>query len=345
VMKSWCIQSCEGSGCVCKPDYYRCPYTHTCIPKDQCPGVKHPATTPAPPPSQSCGPNQVHKASNECFNKCNTKICPDYVVQGCFCRDGYCEQNGVCVPKSKCNSPPPTSSPSSSTCGPNEEHKSFSSCFESCNSTVCPLYLEDGCFCKSGYCREKEGGPCVLDLCNPGNSPATTPSQPMCGRNEEYKASSSCFEECDSKVCPDYVVKGCYCKTGYCRKNGQCVLVNGEGQCGRKEHLTVSNRCLESCDGSPANCSAVNPNDPPACYCKPGLCRQNGKCVRRTGPPPPTKFPSNCPNYPRPPPTCTTKQPIYIPYDPKEGLPVVVLYPKENPPCPFCVNPPDGTED
>ncbi|ENN80612.1 hypothetical protein D910_11214 [Dendroctonus ponderosae] len=45
------------------------------------------------------------------------------------------------------------------------------------------------------------------------------------GSHEVCRGSNSCINQCSSEVCPQYIISGCFCESGYCSDdNGDCIL-------------------------------------------------------------------------------------------------------------------------
>ncbi|GAB0100412.1 hypothetical protein DMENIID0001_164520 [Sergentomyia squamirostris] len=254
-----CKESCSSArklcplfckrGCYCKSGYSR--QDGVCIPSEQCPGKCE-------------DPNEEYTScGNPCFEKCGSKICPEYCRVGCFCKSGYSRQDGVCIPTDQCPGK----------CqDPNEEYKECgNSCKESCSSArnPCPLFCKPGCYCKSGYSRQD--GACIpTDQC-PGKC-----QDP----NEEYsECGNSCKESCSSSrsPCPLFCKPGCYCKSGYSRSNGVCVPTDQcPGKCSgpNEVYSDCGNSCKEKCGTKfcPQVCET-------GCFCRPGYARVNGICI------------------------------------------------------------------
>uniref|UniRef100_A0A336MC08 CSON009304 protein n=1 Tax=Culicoides sonorensis TaxID=179676 RepID=A0A336MC08_CULSO len=90
-----CTLQCQ-TGCFCKSNYKRDPFTGLCVPENECPVVP------------KCGENEVYSlCGNSCFDQCNDgtiRICPLYCQSGCFCAQGYKRNaDGICVPENRCS--------------------------------------------------------------------------------------------------------------------------------------------------------------------------------------------------------------------------------------------------
>lgn len=155
----------------------------------------------------------------------------------------------------------------------------------------------------------------------------------------------ACIQSC-------VLAPACVCKPGFARSpiSAKCIpsdrcpkkwqwnyrnswlTDNSCRGCGPNEEVKVSNACAESCNAAALSCLRLSNHSAPACYCRDHYCRNsNGFCVPKPDWSPPN-FPETCNN-----PNCTQLQPIYVPYDPTKGYPVVVLYPIGKPPCKNCI--------
>ncbi|GIY11692.1 zonadhesin [Caerostris darwini] len=219
-----------------------------------------------------CRPTCKNPAPSPCNEPC---------VAGCFCTDGFVEdQDGRCVHFKNCTRPlPPVY------CGQDEE---YYQCTPSCKNT-CENFNNPGvkcqcgppgCFCRKGLIKRADGK-CVLpDRCpacraNAQFSECQPPCQPTC--QNPYPA--PCNKPC---------VSGCFCKPGFVEEeDGQCVLFqNCKKNCGQdEEYYECTPSCKNTCEhfnnpGVKCQCG------PPGCFCKRGLIkRMDGKCV----------LPSQCP--------------------------------------------------
>lgn len=79
------------------------------------------------------------------------RLCPQMVVSGCFCIEGYAKDaNGKCIPISECPSPCPT----------NAEFSEFVTCRSTCRNPrahLCRKFYTAGCVCKKGYLLSNDG--------------------------------------------------------------------------------------------------------------------------------------------------------------------------------------------
>ncbi|GAB0086436.1 hypothetical protein DMENIID0001_004980 [Sergentomyia squamirostris] len=282
-----CLDQCTGNpdscadqtltfGCYCKPGFRR-DEGGTCVPDTQCMCDDTNAEyKPGPPCEYECQPSPTC-ATEECY-------------KGCFCKDGFKNIGGTCVPQNQC-------------CNDPEVYIYSNNCLDQCtgNPDSCadqPLTF--GCYCKPGF-RRDEGGTCVPD------------TQCMCDdTNAEYKPGPPCEYECQPPptCATEECYKGCFCKDGFKNIGGTCVPQNQ--CCNDPEVYIYSNNCLDQCTGNPDSCA-----DQPltfGCYCKPGFRRdEGGTCVPDTQcmcddtnaeykPGPPCEY--EC----QPPPTCATEE-------------------------------------
>ncbi|XP_055677620.1 zonadhesin-like isoform X2 [Lutzomyia longipalpis] len=253
-----CDLVCQ-KGCYCEANYVRLTPGGPCVPEWKCP-------VPCARPFE-----ELKACGNNCTELCPRpgRACEKDCWKGCFCKKGYYRDryNGICIPEAKCPPPPICN-------GPNEEIRDCGdACDDNCPGGIyfCPIDCQIGCYCKPGFKRVDPGGQCVSESLCP----------PVCSKpNEEYtECGNSCREKCPSTntFCPDICERGCYCKEGYSRINGECVPTS---QCPsacpdpKEIYKDCGSRCKEQCNSDicPAVCDV-------GCFCKPGYSRQDGTCI------------------------------------------------------------------
>ncbi|CAH1134702.1 unnamed protein product [Ceutorhynchus assimilis] len=53
----------------------------------------------APPCDCECTGVRACRDINDCINKCDSEVCTDQAINGCYCKEGYCaNKHNVCVP-------------------------------------------------------------------------------------------------------------------------------------------------------------------------------------------------------------------------------------------------------
>ncbi|KAL7048838.1 hypothetical protein ACKWTF_003502 [Chironomus riparius] len=149
-----------------------------------------------------------------------------------------------------------------------------------------------GCFCKSGYVRNKENKCVHIDECP---KPITA-----CHKNETYSECgqiASCEATCSKPLpydmmCPAICKKGCYCKDRYVRnKNRKCILLEDcpDPECGENEEfLKRYQLCTEPTCEHPRTyyCGQQYKK---GCFCQKGYVRnKEKKCIKL----------EECPNEP-----------------------------------------------
>nr|XP_049703173.1 zonadhesin isoform X6 [Helicoverpa armigera] len=287
------------SGCICKENYLR-DESGFCVPEESCDKKEEPTTCPP----------------NEEFSKCFLRICraqfcqdkgqdipcPDIpeesCLEGCVCKEGYLRnKNGECIAEKECSADLCTA------------HEEFSNCTQAVcraqNCTdkgipqACPSVADgdckQGCICKEGYFRDKNGYCVPEELCNK-----------ECGTNQELRCMNSCPPQktCSTRMfavtCPPspYVCK-CVCKPGHVKDdNGQCIPEEQCDQlCSQNEEFSecVQATCRhQNCTqkGMPLGCPGIVTGDcKSGCICKEnylrdesGLCVPEEKCDEEEGP-------------------------------------------------------------
>jgi Trypsin Inhibitor like cysteine rich domain len=171
-----------------------------------CPGVNEEYTTCG----SGCGDSDCSDPNNI------ARICPAVCREGCFCKQGYVRQNGVCILIEDC--------PANPTCPANEQ---YDECYNPCPPTCdkpdqppCPTFAcSPGCSCQSGFIRNAAGTCIPLNQC-----------PKRCSANEvAVRCANPCQPTCKlpyRQPCPTFAcIPGCACKTGYLRNSsGQCIL-------------------------------------------------------------------------------------------------------------------------
>ncbi|XP_063890544.1 zonadhesin isoform X2 [Helicoverpa armigera] len=287
------------SGCICKENYLR-DESGFCVPEESCDKKEEPTTCPP----------------NEEFSKCFLRICraqfcqdkgqdipcPDIpeesCLEGCVCKEGYLRnKNGECIAENECSADLCTA------------HEEFSNCTQAVcraqNCTdkgipqACPSVADgdckQGCICKEGYFRDKNGYCVPEELCSK-----------ECGTNQELRCMNSCPPQktCSTRrfavTCPPspYVCK-CVCKPGHVKDdNGQCIPEEQCDQlCSQNEEFSecVQATCRhQNCTqkGMPLGCPGIVTGDcKSGCICKEnylrdesGLCVPEEKCDEEEGP-------------------------------------------------------------
>ncbi|XP_077284921.1 zonadhesin-like [Arctopsyche grandis] len=240
--------------CFCRPGFVR--IGAACVPANQC-----------------CNNSQtqdVFNCSTPCDTNCNGSpdsscLSTPCIKNRCLCKTGYVRKSGVCVPKATC--PPPCSNPNEvfKTCG--------TKCQPTCDdrTPVCTKDCAEGCFCKDGFIRH-------LGQCIPVEECPIVCTLP----NEEFKACGSCDPTCDNLTpqCLPGCHRGCFCKPGFVRQNGQCIP---QGSCPRvcsglnEEFNSCGSACPATCDNRIRICPALCV---PGCFCKSGYIKDNGTCIK-----------------------------------------------------------------
>ncbi|GFT53006.1 hypothetical protein NPIL_616831 [Nephila pilipes] len=309
--KIFCSQLCI-SGCFCKEGLIEND-DGDCVLPEQCPNATPPTTLPTVPSSPICGPKEqyygcIPNCRNTCatYNKTNI-ACPLYCTPGCFCKEGMVKnEDGVCVLKSQCGSPP--SDESSEECKENEEY--YEDCAPECTGTCeafnnpgiynCPL-CRPGCWCKQGLVKNNDGQCVSPEKCSVST---VTPPETCYDDEQYYECKPNCRNTCSNYnrtdiACPYICEPGCFCKEGMVEDDdGECVFPNecDTDTCGPNE---VYQECGSAC---PPTCSNRGQNQictqqcVPGCFCRKGLVRNDqGECVE----------PKECPQSPQgPPETC-----------------------------------------
>uniref|UniRef100_A0A1B0D4C2 EGF-like domain-containing protein n=1 Tax=Phlebotomus papatasi TaxID=29031 RepID=A0A1B0D4C2_PHLPP len=153
-----------------------------------------------------CSENEKYAYGNPCQEKCGVgpQKCKDEdSYKGCFCREGYRRVSGKCITESQCP------------CGKYEEYNYGNDCYEECSKDpkLCrSVETYKKCTCIEGYKR-------IYGYCMPD-------TKCKCLVNEIVTYSNDCYEQCgtDPAKCAEQdTIRGCACRPGYVRINGQCV--------------------------------------------------------------------------------------------------------------------------
>ncbi|KAF9287786.1 hypothetical protein BGZ68_001257 [Mortierella alpina] len=189
-----------------------------------------------------CKENEVYnRYGTACPPTCerpNPSVCTLNIVSGCFCKDGLVRaKDGSCVPLKSCKAPSKPilfPGPDPSEC---KVYEVFSRCSGHCDLTcenpkvaICNKMCVEGCICKPGLVRAKDGSCIPVKSCKAPSKPIQFPV-PTPSDCKSYEVFSSCGGHCDLTcenpkvaICNRMCVKGCICKPGLVRaKNGACV--------------------------------------------------------------------------------------------------------------------------
>ncbi|KAJ8732616.1 hypothetical protein PYW07_015215 [Mythimna separata] len=282
------------SKCYCDEGYAR-DGNGICIPVDQC-GV-------------SCNgdPNAVPGCGSYCGNRCSNYnkgpvACPLICRLGaCDCKQTYVYDDnlGKCVQPKNCTP----------VCGKDEVYNACinggcqkKNCSDLARPNICihPKECKDGCLCKEGMLRAKNGTCVPIDKC----------PTPVCPKNEVFDRFAN--GGCERRTCSDLTrpilcidpvefIGACVCVKGFLRNDdGICVP---ECQCNPQcnQPNQVFNRCPSSCP--PQTCESLGrayvcpietgqePPCQPGCVCKEGFffnkigeCISEEECLQCTGP-------------------------------------------------------------
>lgn len=196
---SVCTEQCS-EGCFCKRNFVR--INGQCVPKDKC--------------SQSCDRNQVYNSCGlRCKENCDDTLClrvREICQPGCFCKDGYKDVNGKCLPPGQCSTDIVTEE-----CAENEIFKRCgNNCDEKCDHSLsdCTKSCRRGCFCLNGYVRIDRK--CVK----------RRECKKQCKANEIFTdCGNTCEESCPftGRICPEACEEGCFCDKDHARFGDMCI--------------------------------------------------------------------------------------------------------------------------
>ncbi|XP_054162915.1 zonadhesin-like [Oppia nitens] len=318
------------TGCFCKSGYFRS-WSWDCIRGSQCFGGE--TDDQEKPKKRKGGKSSKRKCQKnevwaDCGNRC-TELCrnagknncpQNKCEQTCVCKDSYFrDEEGDCVPFSKCGVKFPATTPSTiKDCPVGEKYRKCDRrCAENCHkseSSTSKCEKEkcvSGCFCKNGYKRNSKG------TCVPSKECRTVGG--TCTKHESFQiCGNPCVDLCiPPRECPVVCKPGCYCKSGYFRntENKKCVVDNKENwskigklitkklgrqcpeipksatpkprtkdQCSKNEYYKqCGTKCGESCAAQKMEGGYVCPRRKicvRGCFCNPGYYRNTkGKCV------------------------------------------------------------------
>ncbi|XP_071037337.1 zonadhesin isoform X32 [Parasteatoda tepidariorum] len=271
-------------GCACRAGLVK-RKDGKCVTPEKC------DNTPALP-NQECKKGEEHyecipTCKNTCENyQAENPICPRICIKGCACRAGLVKRkDGKCVTPEKCDNTPV---PPIQKCGINEE---YYDCVPTCKNTcenynqknvACPLYCKQGCGCKKGFVRRKDGKCVRPEKCD--KKPAN------CGLRETYyECMPSCTNVCNPPdACAAVCRPGCFCRKDLVlREDGHCVKREFCGQSGQST-CDINEQyydCIPDCGNT---CNSYGRTDilcpeicKPGCFCKPGLVlNDENKCVK-----------------------------------------------------------------
>lgn len=195
--------------------------------------------------------------------------------EGCDCAYGYARltEQGICRPVEYC--PAESSEEEEEKCprDRNEVYTCGTSCEERCHSKSCSdsrRHCSMGCFCAPGYRR-------IGDKCLPKSK---CNYEYKCREHERFHhCQHVCWDSCDPDCFSNTGCSpGCFCKEGFKRTNGTCVL---KAECPitvcpkENEVYKCGDACVEICNSKscpPTRCT-------PGCFCAHGHRRLNGKCI------------------------------------------------------------------
>nr|XP_042894714.1 zonadhesin isoform X7 [Parasteatoda tepidariorum] len=275
-------------GCACRAGLVK-RKDGKCVTPEKC------DNTPALP-NQECKKGEEHyecipTCKNTCENyQAENPICPRICIKGCACRAGLVKRkDGKCVTPEKCDNTPV---PPIQKCGINEE---YYDCVPTCKNTcenynqknvACPLYCKQGCGCKKGFVRRKDGKCVRPEKCD--KKPESCSHE-----GEEFKSCGFPCEATCSTVhfkhllkCPKPCKPGCFCKDGLVRDyQNNCIKPEN---CNKhvpncdinQEFYECMPICKRTCMTHHSLEAFCTTDCFPGCFCKEGfVMNKDGECV------------------------------------------------------------------
>lgn len=142
-----CLKTRCRPGCYCKEGLVE--INGECVDPSNCPGV------------ECCGPNEVYRWGNNCSDTCGleNQICDHGLRLGCFCKDGFRNVKGKCIPVEEC--PTACTEVCPLACPEGMQYNwCGNSCDNTCDDRLCVNKCIPGCYCtRRGYMPV--GGKCI----------------------------------------------------------------------------------------------------------------------------------------------------------------------------------------